>query len=177
MSDESASPSPSSSAAIEAQMNGGDPSVLAPLSLPPRAVYTSEQALFDAIQAHAKLTGQCFVKLRSTTHNNRKTVTYGCDRSKKPTTTDSNRQRKRREPSKRTDCHFSVLGVELNHDAGWEVRHRAEQFCSHNHPPSSDPSLHTGHRKLNHEELLKVQELQASGNDVLCCFSNFSIKL
>lgn len=142
----------------------------APLSLPPTAIYDSEDSLFDAIQAHARLTGQCFVKLRSTTHNDRKTVTYACDRCKKPKVTRPGQEdtpatsRKRKETTNRTDCQFSFLGVQLKDGGGWEVRYRpAELYGEHNHPPSQSTSEHSGHRRLNQEALTKMRELQLSG--------------
>ena len=142
----------------------------APLSLPPTAIYDSEDSLFDAIQAHARQTGQCFVKLRSTTHNDRKTVTYACDRCKKPKVTRPGHEetptttRKRKETTNRTDCQFSFLGVQLKDNAGWEVRYRpAELYGEHNHPPSRSTAEHSGHRRLNQEALTKMRELQLSG--------------
>jgi len=169
---QSSSPPPSTTATPMDTMNHnnnyGNQMAPEPLSLPPVAIYGSEDELFDAIQAHARVTGQCFVKLRSTTHNDRKTVTYACDRCKKPRPPrpedDGTPQRKRKETANRTDCQFSFLGVQLKDNGGWEVRYRpAELYGAHNHPPSDSTSAHSGHRRLNQEALQKVRELQVNG--------------
>lgn len=166
------SPSPSTTVTPMNSMNhnyAGDQMTPAPLSLPPTVIYASEDEIFDAIQAHARITGQCFVKLRSTTHNDRKTVTYACDRCKKPRPPrpeqdETTPQRKRKETTSRTDCQFSFLGVQLKDNAGWEVRYRPSDFYgTHNHPPSDSTSAHSGHRRLNQEALQKVRELQVNG--------------
>lgn len=170
---QSSSPSPSTVTPVASANNNNNfganqmPPIL--LSLPPTIIYNSEDELFDAIQTHARSTGQCFVKLRSTTHNGRKTVTYACDRCKKPKPAQPNQdestpQRKRKDMSHRTDCQFSFLGVQLKDNAGWEVRYRPSEFYgTHNHPPSDSTSAHSGHRRLNQEAMQKVRELQVNG--------------
>ena len=171
---QSSSPSPSATATPMGSSNnnnnyGGSQMPPTLLSLPPTIIYNSEDELFDAIQTHARITGQCFVKLRSTTHNDRKTVTYACDRCKKPKPPQPNQdestpQRKRKDTNHRTDCQFSFLGVQLKDNAGWEVRYRPSEFYgTHNHPPSDSTSAHSGHRRLNQEAMQKVRELQVNG--------------
>ncbi|PQM43512.1 hypothetical protein VC83_09639 [Pseudogymnoascus destructans] len=170
---QSSSPSPSTATPVVSTNNnnnfGGNHMSPVLLSLPATIIYNSEDELFDAIQTHARSTGQCFVKLRSTTHNDRKTVTYACDRCKKPKPAQPNQdestpQRKRKDMSHRTDCQFSFLGVQLKDNAGWEVRYRPSEFYgTHNHPPSDSTSAHSGHRRLNQEAMQKVRELQVNG--------------
>lgn len=179
---QASSPSPPATATSMNSMNhsgfGASQMAPAPLSLPPTVIYNSEEELFGAIQTHARATGQCFVKLRSTTHNDRKTVTYACDRCKKPRPAQpeeesSAPQRKRKETANRTDCQFSFLGVQLKDNAGWEVRYRpAELYGAHNHLPSDSTAAHSGHRKLNQEALQRVRELQVNGIVSALCWSH-----
>jgi hypothetical protein len=149
-------------------VNSNSPSAslgASPLSLPPVGHYPTNDALFEAIQLHAKRSGYCFIKLRSTKKGTRTTVTYGCDRYGKPPAPKDGevRQRQRKHSSRRTDCQFSILGVQLKDGAGWEIRYRGQQYCVHNHPPSESATDHKGHRKLSQEDVNRVKALHIAG--------------
>jgi hypothetical protein len=130
------------------------------LALPPLAIYPSQQALFEAIQAWAKPCGYAFSITRSRKANNgRCKVQYGCDRRAQLNTTKS---RERNTQSRGLGCLFSIIAVETI--GGWEVRYRPEaRFNTHNHPPSQSPAAHPSHRHLSIRAQNSAQQLYITG--------------
>jgi hypothetical protein len=115
------------------------------LSLPPEATYPSKGALFEAIQAWAKLRGYAFTTGKSKrVESGRQKVYYMCDRRYLPSSLNPNRIRNSR--SRSTGCLFSVLGIETP-SLGWEVRYRPDpKFQSYNYLPSQSLAAHPSYR-------------------------------
>ena len=116
--------------------------------LPPENVYSSRKALFEAINLWAITKGYAFTTGKSTTEKSgRATVTFACDRSRRPPEALSNRQR--RTTSRVTSCPFSILAKESS-DGSWVLKHRPDlRFSIHNHEPSQHPVAHPIHRQLS----------------------------
>ena len=116
--------------------------------LPPENIYDSRNALFEAINAWAITRGYAFTTGKSTTEKSgRMTVTYACDRGRRPPEASSSRQR--RTSSRVTSCPFSVLAKESS-DGSWVLKHRPDsRFSVHNHEPSQHPVAHPVHRQLS----------------------------
>jgi hypothetical protein len=115
------------------------------LPLPPPAVYSSKEALLEAIQAWAKPRGYAFTTCRSKRiGEGRQKVVFACDRYK-PVYIEA--PHIRNTSSRAIGCPFSVLGVELGGQLGWELRHRPEyKFSTYNHALSLNPAAHPSHR-------------------------------
>ncbi len=118
--------------------------------LPPENIYGSRQALFEAINTWARTRGYAFTTGKSTTEKNgRRTVTFACDRGRRPPNPQIDRQR--RTTSRVTSCPFSVLGKESS-DQTWILKHRLDhRFSIHNHEPSQHPVAHPIHRQLSRD--------------------------
>lgn len=116
--------------------------------LPPERFFESRQALFESINSWAKPRGYAFITQRSTKEKNGTlTVIYACDRSRHPSSSRLERQRKT--TTRRTNCLFSILAKETT-DGSWALKHRPDQrFTLHNHEPSQHPSAHPVHRQLS----------------------------
>ena len=116
--------------------------------LPPEGIYDSRKILFEAINLWAMTRGYAFTTGKSTTEKSgRVTVTFACDRSRRPPKALNNRLRKT--TTRATNCPFSVLGKESS-DGSWVLKHRPNpQFSIHNHEPSSHPVAHPIHRNLS----------------------------
>ncbi|KAN0074957.1 hypothetical protein V8E54_007568 [Elaphomyces granulatus] len=69
--------------------------------------------------------------------------------------------------SRRIDCPMSVIAAALikeEHNGSWEIRHRGEAHCSHNHGPL-DPKDLAGHRRraLTQDVLSTIHDHRAAG--------------
>jgi hypothetical protein len=116
--------------------------------LPPENIYSSRQAVFEAINAWARTRGYAFTTGKSTTEKSgRCTVTFACDRGRRPPNNQADRQR--RTTSRVTSCPFSVLAKESS-DGSWALKYRPDaRFSIHNHEPSQHPVAHPIHRQLS----------------------------
>jgi hypothetical protein len=116
--------------------------------LPPEAIYDSRTALFEAINSWAITRGYAFTTERSTAEKSgRVTITFACDRSRRPPKALSNRQRKT--TSRVTSCLFSVLAKESS-DGSWVLKHRSNpRFSVYDHEPSQHPVAYPIHRQLS----------------------------
>jgi hypothetical protein len=119
------------------------------MSLPPEAQYESYDALYRAIQLHAKHHGYAFTKRWSMKVNaaGRKKVYLDYDRHNYGTTaTKLNQQRERCTNTCANGCQFSILAVESSDRLSWKVKYRlGNEYSSHNHPPSQHPPAHPAH--------------------------------
>ena len=142
---------------------GNAPDAPAMLSLPPLATYPSREALFEAIQAWAKLRGYAFITGKSKkTESGRRKVYYACDR-KALTQPNTAMNRVRNTQSRGLGCPFSILGIE-SPGLGWEVRYRSgAQFNTHNHLPSKSPAAHPSHRHLSIKAQNTAKQLHLAG--------------
>ena len=131
--------------------------------LPPEAEYDSRDALFSAINAWAAPRGYAFVTGRSRKEKTgRVTVTYACDRSRRPPSQSINRIRKT--STRSTCCQFSVLAKQSLDTMTWSLRHRPDsQFAVHNHDPSLHQSAHPTHRALSNTDRSSIIDLSTSG--------------
>jgi hypothetical protein len=136
------------------------------LALPPLATYPSREALFDTIQAWARLRGYAFSIARSKkTGYGRYKLHYACDRRAQVQPT-KRQNRVRDTQSRGSGCLFSILAIELPNSLGWEVRYRpGVQFNTHNHPPSQSPAAHPSHRRLPITAQNTHQSLFLAGNN------------
>jgi hypothetical protein len=120
---------------------------LEPLACPPLAIYSTREALFEAIQSWSKLRGYAFTVGKSLRKKGRQKVYYACDRC--PPTPALLRERKRDTQTRGTGCLFSVIALEIGFE-GWELKYRPEaQYNTHNHLPSQSPISHPSHRHLS----------------------------
>jgi hypothetical protein len=119
--------------------------------LPPEAEYESRDALFRSINAWAATRGYAFVIKKSVKEKSGKsTVTYACDRSRRPPS--PSRERQRRTTTRMTSCPFSILAKE-SLEGIWTLKYRPDsRFSIHNHEPSQHPSAHPVHRQLSLRE-------------------------
>ncbi|PCG88148.1 Hypothetical protein PENO1_111880 [Penicillium occitanis (nom. inval.)] len=131
--------------------------------LPPEGDFNSRKAVFDYVNSWAKPRGYAFTTGKSLkTSNGRVKVFFACDRNKPPPNPSSNR--KRRTSSQRTNCLFSVVAKDSLDGTTWALRHRPDpKFCEHNHPPSTEPSVHRVHRRLPDEEANVIADLTTAG--------------
>jgi MULE transposase domain len=134
------------------------------LSLPPLATYPSREALFEAIQAWAKLRGYAFSIARSKqTESGHSKVYYACDRRAQNQSNIAQNNRLRTTQSRGLGCLFSIIGAQTP-NSSWEVRHRpGAQFNTHNHLPSESPAAHSSHRHLSIEAQNTAKQLHLAG--------------
>ena len=147
---------------------GNAPDAPAMLSLPPLATYPSRGALFEAIQAWARLRGYAFITGKSKKiEDGRNKVYYACDRRtsiKTPIRPNIAANRVRNTQSRGLGCQFSIVGVESPLGLGWEVRYRpGAQFNTHNHLPSESPAAHPSHRHLSIKAQNTAKQLHLAG--------------
>jgi hypothetical protein len=141
-----------------------------PMPLPPKRTYNSEQAMVDSIQAFASEHHYAFRIGRSMWKGKKKVVFYECDRARKPPPKGylehSAHMRVRNTTTRKTNCQFSVKGVQINEDQ-WELRHRPDDHCAvHNHAPSHAATSHPVHRRFDPETKEKVRELHNAGKSM-----------
>ena len=131
--------------------------------LPPEAYFESRQALIQSINAWALPRGYAFVMKKSVKERDgRTTVTYACDRSRRPPTSPL-RKRQRRTTTRMTNCPFSVLVRELS-DGSWKLQYRFNQaFAVYNYEPSLHPSAYPVHRQLSEGAVSQVTSLANAG--------------
>jgi hypothetical protein len=139
------------------------------MPLPPEAIYNSKEELYTAIQAFAAQHYYAFTIGRSKKINNgpRTKIIYNCDRYGLPPPNNGPQNhlqvRKRHTTTRKTNCQFSVLAVELS-NTQWELRHKpAIENSVHNHPPSQSISSHPVHRKLAQAEINQAKSLPNAG--------------
>jgi hypothetical protein len=141
------------------------------MPLPPEDFYTTEDELFNAIQAWAKQHKYAFRILRSKPiGKSRKKITYSCTRcGDKPVMNrpenDPRRPRDRIRSTRtmKTGCEFSVCGVQVD-DHHWDLRHRLDaKFGIHNHPQSHSALEHITHQRLDQAQVEKAHELHSLG--------------
>lgn len=148
-----------------------EPDVDSSMPLPPEDFYTTEDELFNAIQAWAEQHKYAFRILRSKRIGKaRKKVIYCCtrcgdkpimDRPKDDPRRPHNRIRLTR--TMKTGCEFSVCGVQVD-DHHWEIRHRPDaKFGIHNHSQSHSALEHIAHRQLDQAQVEKARELHSLG--------------
>lgn len=131
--------------------------------LPREADYLSRDALFSSINAWAVTRGYAFTTGKSTKERSgKRTVTYACDRSCRPPSETTERQRKT--TSRGTNCPFSVLAKESLDKKTWTLRHRQDpRFSLYNHEPSQCSTAHPVHRKFNDEDTTLLLNLANAG--------------
>jgi hypothetical protein len=121
---------------------------LEPLACPPLAIYSTREALFEAIQSWSKLRGYAFTVGKSLRKKGRQKVYYACDRCPP---TPLPKERIRGTQTRGTGCLFSVIALEKA-SGEWELKYRPEpQYNIHNHLPSQSPISHPSHRHLSTE--------------------------
>jgi hypothetical protein len=121
---------------------------LEPLACPPLAIYSTREALFEAIQSWSKLRGYAFTVGKSLRKKGRQKVYYVCDRCPP---TPLPKERIRGTQTRGTGCLFSVIALEKA-SGEWELKYRPEpQYNIHNHLPSQSPISHPSHRHLSTE--------------------------
>lgn len=130
--------------------------------LPPECNYESRDSLAKAINAWAAPRGYAFVTGRSTREKTgRLTVTFTCDRFRRPPNT--SREGTRKTCTRSTSCQFSILAKQ-SVDGTWAVRHRRGQhFAVHNHEPSQHRSAHPVHRALSGTDKSTIKNLTNAG--------------
>jgi len=131
--------------------------------LPPEGDYDSRKALFDSINSWAISRGYAFTTGKSVrTSNGRVKIFFACDKNKAPPSASADRIR--RTTSQRTGCLFSVVAKESFDRTTWTLRHRPDsKFSKHNHPPSTEPSVHRSHRQLPEEDIAVIGDLTTAG--------------
>jgi hypothetical protein len=148
-----------------------EPDVDNDMPLPPVDFYTTQEELFNSIQAWAKQHKYAFrVGRWKPIGKHRKKYTYFCtccgpkpiiDRPQNDPRRP--RDRIRSTSTKKTGCEFSVCGVQVD-DHHWEVRHREDaKFGLHNHPQSNSALEHVAHRRLDKSQVEKARELHNIG--------------
>ncbi|KJZ68621.1 hypothetical protein HIM_11991 [Hirsutella minnesotensis 3608] len=144
-------------------MNSRGPTTFGDDALPPEGTYESRESLLSAINSWAKPRGYAFTTGKSTkTPNGRVKIVFACDRNKLPPSTFI--ERKRHTCSRRAGCKFSVLAKQSLDGSTWALRHRPDKECAqHNHPPSSDASVHPAHRQLNERDAAVISNLTTAG--------------
>jgi hypothetical protein len=133
------------------------------MALPPEGIYSSKNALFEAINEWAKHRGYGFVIGRSkrAPGTMREKVYFSCDRCYNPNRSGSRIQDS---SSRGTGCEFSVLGSETVDKTSWELKHRPDhKYSVHNHAPSTHPAAHPVHRQMSIEVQNINQTLYESG--------------
>src|ERR1700710_2510861 len=121
---------------------------LEPLACLPLAIYSTREALFQAIQSWSKLRGYAFTVGKSLRKKSRQKVYYACDRCPP---TPLPKERIRDTQTRGTGCLFSVIALEKA-SGDWELKYRPEtQYNTHNHLPSQSPISHPSHRHLSTE--------------------------
>jgi hypothetical protein len=135
------------------------PSMSPLMPLPPPALYSSLDRLYDSIQAFALKYGYAFTIGRSRDNGtSRCIVQYYCDHYGDPPVRNHSEspvqpRKRRRTNSRKTGCKFSINAVQIDNEQ-WELRHRPDaKFCSHNHPPSQSSTSHPSHRRPNQETI------------------------
>ena len=130
--------------------------------LPPESDYESRHALLKAINAWAGPRGYAFVTGRSTREKTgRLTITFTCDRFRRPPNISQHRIRKT--STRSTSCQFSILAKQST-DGTWAMRHRQGQhFAIHNHEPSEHQSAHPIHRALSDTDKSMIDNLVHAG--------------
>jgi hypothetical protein len=119
---------------------------LEPLACPPLAIYSTREALFQAIQSWSKPRGYAFTVGKSLRKKGRQKVYYTCDRCPP---TPLPKERIRDTQTRGTSCLFSVIALEKA-SGDWELKYRPEpQYNKHNHLPSQSPISHPSHRYLS----------------------------
>jgi hypothetical protein len=94
-----------------------------PMPLPPEGVYDTEDELFQSIQAWASSHSYCFRISRTKKESEtKKKIFYVCDRYGKLPPIDRAIPRQRMTASRKTNCQFSVIAIQIKEY--WEVRHR-----------------------------------------------------
>lgn len=93
---------------------------------------TSRDALYTAINLWAAARGYAFLTgISRKTQNDRRPVTYACDRGGEPPTASNARQRST--TTRRIGCQFSILAKESSDKATWRLAHRrGSEFSQHN---------------------------------------------
>lgn len=141
---------------------------------PPKAIYHSKQAMREAIDKWAEEHQYCLrvgqSKPIGKALDPREKIYYECDRAGPPPVenrpeSDQRRpqDRVRSTGTKKTGCHFSVIGFEVRHNY-WELRHRQDPLNSvHNHDPSPSALAHPRHRKLDETTIQEARKLRDSG--------------
>jgi hypothetical protein len=127
--------------------------------LPPEAIYSSREALYEAINSWAKQRDYAFVVGRSKKESTKRlTVTYTCDRARRPPK--SSEGRKRQTTSRSTCCQFSVLAKQSLDHTTWSLKHRqGRQYAVHNHEPSLHETAHPSHRVLSEADKATISGL------------------
>jgi hypothetical protein len=119
---------------------------LEPLACLPLAIYSTREALFQAIQSWSKPRGYAFTVGKSLRKKGRQKVYYTCDRCPP---TPLPKERIRDTQTRGTSCLFSVIALEKA-SGDWELKYRPEpQYNKHNHLPSQSPISHPSHRYLS----------------------------
>jgi hypothetical protein len=133
---------------------------LGPLACPPLAIYSTREALFEAIQSWSKLRGYAFTVGKSLRKTGRQKVYYACDRCPP---TPLPKERIRGTQTRGTGCLFSVIALEKA-SGEWELKYRPEpQYNTHNHLPSQSPISHPSHRHLSTEVKNIAQSFFSAG--------------
>jgi hypothetical protein len=154
-------------ASLPTSLPTGLPTSLPTMPLPPQAQYDSFDALYKSAQAFAKVNGYAFTINRSkATSSGRAKVMLDCDRHE--THVDHHRRRERHTNTRSNGCQFSIMAYESLDKKSWELRYRPNSIHTvHNHPPSTHPSAHYAHRKLDQEQQKIVEGLVQAGSKPL----------
>jgi hypothetical protein len=127
-------------------------------SAPPEAIYNTKDALFSAIQAHARNNGYA-ITTRSTKQNR---ILFDCDRAgayqskgKNPNTHPS-RQRNNT-GSKKCGCKMRVACVRQE-EGSWALKVIED---THNHGPSAAPIAHPAHRIASLKPEVRAEIIRA----------------
>ena len=137
--------------------NGQDPPPMS-LAPPPPGEFESREELLEYLKEWGKMQGFAVVIGRS--RNNR--LWIKCDRggeyADKHVNDPENRKRKRK-ATRLTGCEFKIK-ANLKKDNIWRCQ---TENPNHNHPPSEDLSLHPSIRRMNDDQLAKVNEMTEAG--------------
>jgi hypothetical protein len=140
------------------------------MPLPPEAIYSSQDELWQAIQAWGAQYNYGFRTGRSKTigKSSRKKIIYICDRYGDPPSETSLQEdplqaRKRRTTTRKTGCMFSIIAKEID-SISWILQHRiGAHFNIRNHLPSLSAASHPKHRKFTQEDIEKAKQLYNAG--------------
>ena len=143
---------------FQAPSQNSNPDDSQPLAPPPEMEYQSQQELYQAAQNWAKEHGYAIIITHSSTSNGENRFTYQCDKS--GSCHSHKKEGDQLSKTKKTNCPFKMSGNFYKKRGVWQIKIKDP---NHNHSPSSDPSIHPIHRRLNEDQKSLVTQLTNAG--------------
>ncbi|KAI1001519.1 hypothetical protein K3495_g6681 [Podosphaera aphanis] len=139
-----------------------DHSPITALSAPPAGSYSSFEALYEAVQGHAKAAGYAITIARSSKRKGRTMKILICKKGGCYRSEDDEPCRKGQRLTRKTNCPFRFKARERT-DCTWDICSLQTEDGSidtesinHNHEPAN-PSSFPEHRRLNEDDMALVR--------------------